>query len=250
MNQKFMGTWFVVLNLILSANAASAQRGEPNSRVNINRALKVLVAKGIPGLSIDYEYDFAGRSQVHIDGLGIVPASGHFQYVTTNTELIFSEVGTTSGAVLLRIPLHPTLSVAAKPPLTEIANITEFPLAFSAYPSSASAPPLPIRMNAVLGQHFRYRPFESDGRTFIVTTFAPLPLRGVREGVVAEIALLLSFPYDRDTGQYNFHIQSLIREGRTHSDDFRPTTDDTIVSAARAYVDGIAKELGVASGAV
>lgn len=249
MNQKSIWTWFVVLNLILSANAASAQHGEPNSHVNINRALKVFVAKGIPGLSIDYDYDFAGRSQVHIDGLGIVSPSGHFQYVTTNTELVFREVGTTSGAVLLRIPLHPTLSVAAKPPLTEIANITEFPLAFSAYPSSA-VPPLPMRMNAVLGQHFRYRPFESDGRTFIVTTFAPLPLRGVREGVVAEIALLLSFPYDRETGQYNFHIQSLIREGRSHSDDFRPTTDDTIVSAARTYVDGIAKELSVASGAV
>ena len=82
-----------------------------------------------------------------------------------------------------------------------------------------------LRANSVLGRYFRYRPFERDGRTFIVTTYSPLEIRGVREGVLGQVALLVSYPYDATTGVYDFHVQSLVREGRTHSDEFRLTSD-------------------------
>jgi hypothetical protein len=210
------------------------------NRVNVKRVVKVFITKTTPAYSIEFEYKFPDRTKVHIQNIGIASASGHFNYLTTDDSLMFRDAD--SGAMLTNIRLRETITSAAKPPLNEIANETDFPAAYRSYRWQGHEG-LPLRANSVLGKYFRYRPSERDGRTFIMTTFSPLEVRGVREGILGQIAVLVSFPYDAATDTFDFHVQSLVREGRTHSDEFRPTSNPMLIRAADAFIDNLVAEI-------
>jgi hypothetical protein len=61
--------------------------------------------------------------------------------------------------------------------------------------------------------------------------------------VLGQVALLISFPDDAATKNYSFHVQSLVKEGRMLSDEFRQTSNVTIVRSADAFVDSLIKEM-------
>ena len=238
---EFRAGWSTVRIVLMAAAIAMSASSEAvvaADRLDLKRAVRVKLSKVTPALSVDYEYSFPGRTRVHIRNFGIAPASGRFSYVTTDDALVIEDAD--SGRLLASVRLRETITVAARPPVTEIANETDFPPGFRSY-RWRSSQPLSDRANAVLGKYFRYRPFEQDGHTFLVTTFTEL--RGLPEGIVGVIALLVSFPYDAATGTYDFHIQPLVREGRSHSDELRATTNPVVAHAADAFVDRIVAEI-------
>jgi hypothetical protein len=200
----------------------------------------VLTAKNVAGYSIEYSYDFPDRASVHITDLGIVPAKGSFHYLSREKELEFRDPA--SGEVLQKVPLKETVIVAAKPPLNEVPGEAEFPLAFRAF-SWRSSNSLRERADVVLGRYFRYQPWENDNTNYLVTTFAPLRCQGVQEGVFAQVALLVSFPYNKTARDYSLHVRSIVREGRTHSDEFRPTNDVVILQAADKFIEQLIAEM-------
>jgi hypothetical protein len=218
--------------------ARSAQGG---GAVKLQSVVKVYIAKDAPAYSISYEYAFPGLSAIHVAGLGVVPPVGAFHYITTLEQLTFEHPATRE--VLASPRLRETVVVAAKPPVTEIPNENDFSPAFRAFTWDARQSLLE-RANAILGRHFRYLPRESKDVTYLTTTFAPLPLRGVQEGVLGQVALLMSFPYPASAaGSFDFRVQSLVKEGRSHSDDYRPTNNPIFVKAADILVDQLIAEM-------
>ncbi|HXI29889.1 MAG TPA: hypothetical protein VNG89_15730 [Vicinamibacterales bacterium] len=198
----------VILSILLCAAMGSLT----TNGVQVNRAVRVKIAKETPALSIDYSYAFPEVDAVRLRNVGVVPPAGHFHYITTDDALVFENAAT--GSPLARYQLHETVIVAAQPPLIELPRDTDFPAGFRSYRWHSRAS-LPQRAFAVLAKTFRYRPFEIEGRNFVVTTFAPVG--GLPDGITAQVAVLLSFPYDRLGDGYDFHVQSLVREGRSHS---------------------------------
>ncbi len=82
---------------------------------------------------------------------------------------------------------------------------------------------------------------QNNKLTYLATTYTPLPLNKklADDGVFAELALLLSFPYDPASGKYSFHVQYSTKEGRALSDELRQTDNPEILQAANNFVDKI-----------
>jgi hypothetical protein len=234
-----------LLFIVPKTSSQNATKGVPENTnssgtVKIKNCAKVFVAPDKTGLSVSYDYAFPGRSTVRISGLGEVPATGSFHYITLGKQLEFKD--STSGMLLARTPLVETVIVAAKPPLNQIPNDGDFQTAFRSF-TWVSSQNLQERTDAVLSRYFRYLPREDHGTTFIATTFTQLQLEGSPHGVLGQVALLISFPYETIPGKYSFHIQTAIREGRSLSDEYRVTGDPTIIRAADSFVDGLVVEM-------
>jgi hypothetical protein len=239
----FTGTFLVQQPLPRSNNAGNPSISESSAdraTVKVKSCVKVFIARGDPAYSLAYDYEFPGRAFVHVNGLGTIPGKGSYRYITRERTLEFRDAST--GQILRQLPLGDTVIVAAKPPLTEVPPDNQFP---SAYRSFVWDLPQSLKecANTVLGRYFRYYPHEDKDMTFLATTFTPLQLRGVPTGVLGQVALLLSFPYDPVTGKYSFHVQAIVREGRTLSDDFRPTSNPSIIRSADTFVDALIAEM-------
>jgi hypothetical protein len=206
--------------------------------VKIGSVTKVFVAKDSPAYLVSYSYNFEKLHSVYIEGIGIVSGKGSFQYLSTAQELEFRDP--TTDAVLERVPLKETAAVAAKPPLNEVPTENQFPPGYRSYTWE-----LPIslqdRANTVLAKYFNYQPHENDKLTYLATTYTPLVLdkKLTEKGIQAQVALLLSFPYDSGAGKFSFHIQYLAKEGRALSDELRLANNGEILAAAKDFVDGI-----------
>ena len=212
------------------------------TRVIIESAIKVFIAKNSPAYLVSYTYDFDTLPKIYIRGLGVVPAKGSYQHLSSEQELEFRDP--TTDAVLERVPLQETAVVAAKPPLNEVPTENQFPPGYRSYtwelPTS-----LQERANTVLAKYFNYLPRESNKLTYLATTYTQLPLNKklTNSGVQAQLALLLSFPHDLATDKYSFHVQYSAKEGRALSDELRPTNNGEILGAANDFVDKIIAEM-------
>lgn len=238
---------FCMASSLVSASHAQTQPpaagGKPaTARAKIVSAAKVLIAKNSPAYLVSFSYDFDKLPTIYIKGFGVVSSKGTYQYISTEKELQFCDP--TTGAVLERLPIEETTVVAAKPPLNEIPGDNEFSSGIHSYTWEVPVS-LQERANAVLAKYFIYSPHENNKLTYLATTYTPLPLNKklADDGVLAELALLLSFPYDPASGKYSFHVQYLTKEGRALSDELRQTDNPEILQAANNFVDQIVVEM-------
>jgi len=228
------------------AGKLSLSSGQGAANVQVKSVVKVLLARDTPGLSIAYDYDFPQRSSVYLKGIGVVPAKGSFRYLTADTQLEFRDAP--GGAVIFTTPLHETVVVAAKPPLLTTPRDDEFPDSAQTFIWDSSRS-LPERAETVLNKYFHYTP-TSDCRevAYLRTTFTPVELKNAAPGVKAQVALRISFPCTPPSGRYPFQIRSLVLEGRSHSDDLRPTSDPAIVRSADSFVQSLIAEMRTGEG--
>lgn len=243
--------WLYVTGLLISPGtfAQTREAGTSSSSgltqptpVKVETVNKVRIATNSSAYLISFKYDFGKRSPVYIKGLGIVPSKGEYHYISQEQELEFLDP--TDNSLLVRVPARETAVVAATPPLNEIPNEHEFPSAFRSFLWDTPASLLE-RADETLGKYFNYLPHENNRVTYLTTTYTPLTLdkRLIDRGILAQIALLISFPYDPATGHYSFRVQSLVKEGRPLSDDLRPTKSDDILKAAAGFVDRLVVEM-------
>lgn len=239
---------------VISAIALVANQGEPtdktsskfesaDAKVTVKNVVQVRTGKETRAYSVVYEYEFPGRISVFIDHLGTVPGKGSFGYISTFNRLEFRD--RPRGDLLASVPLEETMVVAAKPPLMEVPDEGQFKGGVWE-PTWDSTDSLHERANAVLGKYFRYEPRSDKGVVYLRTTFTPLPLTDVREGVIAKLALLLVFPDRPESDRYSFSIKSLVKEGRSHSDEFRDTSNPAVTEAARLFVTNLVAEMKAA----
>jgi hypothetical protein len=232
----------LVVCFIMSLPLSGRIHAQTSSRVTLDSVDKVFIAENHPAYLVSFSYDFSITSTVYIKGLGVVPAKGRYQYLSDAQALEFWDPATNSE--LEKVPLKETIYKAAKPPLNEVPSQKDFSPGFRSYtwelPTS-----LQERANQVLAHYFLYLPQENNRLTYLTTTFAPLTLskKLTDSGVMAQLALLLSFPYDPTTGKYSFHIQYAAKEGRALSDELRPTSNVEILKAANDFVDKIVAEM-------
>jgi len=214
----------------------------PGVKVQVASVSKVLVANNVPAYLISYKYDFANRTTVYLRGFGTVPAKGAFVNLVRELQLDFRN--SLEGPQIVTVPLKLTVIVAAKPPRNEIPGADEFPSGYRSFPWELPIP-LQERANAVLGRYFHYLPHENNKLTYLNTTYTPLPIDKTLSdnGVLAQVALMLSFPYDPSTDKYSFHVQSIVQEGRPLSGTFQATNNPEIVKAADRFLDKLVAEM-------
>ncbi len=222
--------------LFAVAHLTSQTRGD----IHVQSAVKVMVARDTPALRVSYQYDFPNRQTVCINGLGVVPAHGEFEYLTREASLQVRDAP--NGAILAETPLKETVIVAARPPLNRVPAEKDFPADFRSDTWSSSAP-LQDRLNVVLRKYFSYMPSDDSKVSYLATTFTPLQVDKLPAGSTAQVPLLISFPHDATPGKYWFRVHSLVEEGRLLSDQTRPTSNENIQKAAAKFVDQLMNEI-------
>jgi hypothetical protein len=244
MERRWALGFMAAMAFALTAQAQNQAKGARSDRrkwiIELKKVARVLVSPAKPAYSVDYSYDFADRGSVYILDLGTVPGRGRFRYITSADRIEVRE--TANGGVLVTKPLKETLELASKPPLLQLPDEALFPNAHQTYVWESQSPLLE-RTDAVLAKYFHYDPRDDKGIVYIRTTFTPLPLQNVPAGVIAQVALLISFSDDGKSDRHGFQVHTLVREGRSHSDDFRPTTNSAIVTSAEAFVRNLVAEL-------
>jgi hypothetical protein len=231
----------LVVLMVCASSAIPASGTEESNGVKILHAVTVRVAAEKKALSISYQYQFPGRETVHIKGLGTVPAKGSFAYITESPSLVFEE--TPNGGVVATVDLKETVAVAAKPPLNEIPNESEFDPAFRAFPWEPKSS-LEGRANVVLGKYFAYQPREIDNVTEFLTTFAPLDKTLDGQRIIGRVAMLLAFPYEKTrAGNFTVRVRTLVQEGRLRSDVYKNAVDQAVLRAATEFVDKVMSEI-------
>lgn len=230
--------WAVILTL------APAKSDDLSSRpAVVKQAVTVRVAPDRKALYVEYEYKFEGRDTVHISGLGEVPAQGSFKYITEAGELVFADASNMK--TLSTLKLKETVAVAAKSPLNKVPANEEFDPAIRTF-SWTSRESFQSHAGTVLGKYVSYAPREVGGVTEFATTFAPITATVDGQNVPGRVAMLLSFPYDKNPAGFAVRVRILAQEGRLKSDDFRNTGDQAILKSANEFVDKVMKELGSA----
>lgn len=234
-------SWFVILFSCGLSTGQLEMQSAP-ARVRLENVEKVSIGTNRPAYLVSFSYEFASAPHVYIKDLGIVPAKGSYQFLSSAQDLEFRDPAT--NALLERVLIKETISTASKLPLNQIPAQKDFSTGFRSYTWDIPAS-LQERANQVLAKYFLYLPEENNKLTYLTTTYVPLQLskKLSDSGVLAQLALLLSFPYDPASGKYSFHIQYVAKEGRMLSDELRPTNNEEILKVANDFVDKIVAEM-------
>jgi hypothetical protein len=245
MSSDFRLRWIVsslaLATLWVPCSYATSDEVEAGA-VKLKRAIAVRVAPDKSALSIDYEYRFVGRQVIHIEGLGEVPAEGSFKYITEANTLVFSDAS--SGTTLASVKLKETVAVAAKPPLNKVPADEDFDKSIRVFRWSSDRS-FQARAGAAIGKYVSYEPREMGGITEFATTFAPIEATTGDSNVPGRVAMLFSFPYDKDPTGFSVHVRILAQEGRPKSDEYRNSGDPAILKSANEFVDKIVGDLGL-----
>jgi hypothetical protein len=241
---RWVGAAVLPLAVLGAAVALEIGRGSDVAvgSVQVRRVVKVHSGPdAATGYSIDYSYVFPGRDLVHVKNLGIVPGKGSFQYISGERELQFRDAA--SGEILQTVPFEETIVAAGdETSASDIPREREFPPEFRSFPWTATGS-FQERANAIFNEYFRYWPREYDKKTYLTTTFTPLEWHNPPAGVLGQTALLLSFPFESTGRGFYFHVQLIVREGRTHSDKYLPTKNASMVAAANQFVNRLVVEM-------
>jgi hypothetical protein len=225
--------------IIVTPNNASG----PGFAVTVARVVRTELPGNKAALSIRYSYEFSSLTSVRIRGLGVVPLKGEFSYVTSENTLTFSEPGRQNP--LVEVPLQETLALAARPPLTDIPQ--EFPREVKIYDWNATKS-LQQSANRTLNHYFQIREFEENNINFITTTYAEINSPELPKGVIGQIALQFSFPFDPTTQTFSLHVQSAVREGRELSDEFKPAFTPVLLREADKFINRVVDEIKTGEG--
>jgi hypothetical protein len=213
-------TTVALLLVLLPLLSVSAQTGDsgtynrahgPNFDVNVS-AVKPVQLRQPTGVvtqyQITYKYEFKERSSVYIKGLGQAAPKGDFKYVFSKLELEFRS--SSGGELLALVPLKVTV-VAAAPPV-EVPQESDFSQDFFSG-IWASHKTFPEQVTQVLQSHSSIRVFAVDNVSEYITRY--MPLTGLTSGTFAEVAVLVSHPFDQAGGRFSYRVRYLGREKRT-----------------------------------
>ena len=61
--------------------------------------------------------------------------------------------------------------------------------------------------------------------------------------MIGQIALQFSFPFDPTTQTFSLHVQSVVREGRELSDEFKPAFTPALLKEADKFISRVVDEI-------
>jgi hypothetical protein len=238
----------VVLGAHVSTVGQQTQADEEQANHAAGSQYSVNVTSCIPVNSdrtlnrISYEYFFQKRDFVSISGLGTVPASGKFTYITSDKQLLFTDTTTRAPIVTVRL-VETALSMSGGS--IELPDNTLFmaePFRSGEWnPESTFA----AATTATLQQYF---PLGYDVRDvgpehYYLSTYRSLDL--TNRQLVGQVALAISHPYDWKGQQITYRVQVVVRDRPRLSSAFHYGKDvnPESTAAAQAFLDKFLSEL-------
>jgi hypothetical protein len=186
-----------------------------------------------------YDYDFKGRDDLYIPGLGSVPPKGSFTYRSYEPRIIFMDRA--AGNHLLDIVPHaPVVGGSA----ADVPSVTDFPKeARTGHWTPASD--FPGVAQEVIQTHFPagFVTQEVSNTNYYITGYASLVQPDVQ--LKSEISVMISQPYNLNGDEVEYHLQFIARDRPRLSSEMRYGSDrsQSTVNAAVAFVNGLIAEL-------
>jgi hypothetical protein len=189
---------------------------------------------------IGYRYEFPGRESVFIENIGLVPAKGRLTYFSYDSNLIFRE--SSSGRILIMVSLlgpEVHTSVVSGP---DFPDASEFSKSYRTgrWTSSTSFQSI---ANDLLNKTFLsgYRAYSANNVNYLQTTYTPL--RDLPPNLLAQIAVLVSHPYNPGNKQFEYHVQFVVREKRIQSGSWRYEIGEDSRKSAEQFISQLISKL-------
>jgi hypothetical protein len=229
--------WPLVAMVLAPACALPEIAGaqEP-ATVNVGTSFKVSAAPN-PLYRVQYSYDFPGRREVYIRGVGTVGAKGTLSYIHSGDSLEFLDAP--DGKILHVEKIEHAVTLMGRPALAP--DETQFPKE-SRRGHWRGQGPFADRAFSVMDQYFRsgYRSFQKEDSLVYVTTYAELPEQP--DGIRTEVSVLISYPVRSNSRAVDFTVAFTAQERRSHT-DWRDSTSDSARKSAESFVDGLLSAL-------
>jgi hypothetical protein len=187
-----------------------------------------------PLYRVSYTYDFPGRSQVFIRGVGTVRSKGSLSYLQNGETIEFLDESKQDTLYVAKIE-HPVTLMGARAPV--IPDETQFPRE-SRRGRWRGEGPFAEKAFGVLEQHFRsgYRAFEKDASVFYLTSYAEVPPHD--DSTRTQVSILISYPAMSDAHDVSFTVAFTSQERRSRT-DWRDASSESSKKATEAFVDSL-----------
>ena len=222
-----MLTRIMLLGLTATA-AANAVAQTP--RVTVTRLLELPTSQG-KAVSLAYTYSFPGRQSVYIKGVGTVPASGSFEYLSMDRRLEFRDAS--DGSVLLHVPLNNPEKLLGRE-TTDVPSNGEFPAA--ARNGRWTGPgSFPVHAERVLSRSFSFGSVvsEVDGQVMRTTTYHAIDVPA--SPLKVNVAVKVTYPAAPKRTGHAFSLHVLVKERRSRS-EWRPAESEDALRAVETFI--------------
>lgn len=191
-----------------------------------------------PLYRVSYSYNFPGRTQVYIGGVGTVGSKGSLEYLQSAETVEFFDVPGGNALYVIKLE-HPITFMGSSTPA--IPDEAKFPQE-SRRGHWHGAGPFAEKAFAVLEQHFPsgYRTFEKDTSVCYLTTYTET--QETPDGTRTQVSVLISYAAKSNPEDVIFTIAFTTRERRSHT-DWRDVTSDVARNSAESFVGGLLNEL-------
>lgn len=194
-----------------------------------------------PPYAVSFSYRFAGKGPVFIKGVGKVPAEGTLTYVTPykSIEVMAADKST----VLAILPLSETA-------ISQGYEVDDYP-AKNDVPSTyqigtwSGAGSFPLAVLEVASKYFLFGAIaqQEGGINRYKTQYRTLDISDPQTR--AQIALIVTQPYDEKGGRFVYHLTSVVRDRPRMSNTYRygNEVDSGTQSAAQKFIDSFMADL-------
>jgi hypothetical protein len=183
---------------------------------------------------LSFDYEFPGRSQIYIRGIGLVNAKGRLHYIHSGDTIEFLDAP--DGKVLYTLPIEHSITMMGGG-APSIPDEAEFPKE-SRHGHWRGQNNFAEDALNVLEKYFHsgYRAYEKDNSLFYLTTFAECP--PMDDGTRTEVSVLISHPTKADAHDVPFTVAFVARERRSHT-EWRDTLSDSSRKRSETFVDDL-----------
>ena len=210
---------------------------EPEPRALDISTLRILFdPDGNPTYELQVSYEFKGADEIHMDGVGNLPAEASFSFLSPTKVVEFRD--TKTGATIASVNAR---GKGIELPDFELPPIEAFPRAGKFYLWKTGPDFLTSLFEVLASLGFSYAPTEQGEKSHCVTDF--VDLEGLPDVLKGRVAILLTYPSKKLRGPLRFQVSSIIQERRSKSGQFRPAVDSEVRAAGEQLVSSFVRKL-------
>jgi hypothetical protein len=209
-------------------------RGYSQTPVQMESWAVTSARTGSPLYSLSYSYDFKTKESVYVKGLGPVPPTGKFSYVTPESSL------TIHNADFSKVLYSATPPAVPGGFTIEVADESAFSSAGRDQRWSQQRSFVQTATDVLNNQGFIYLPYERSPLYFLRTSY--VTLGKLPRHIKAQVAVLLSQPYNPQQKEFSFRVQIAVRERLAKEEKWTAPSDETLQTSER-WLEELIKKL-------
>jgi hypothetical protein len=198
-----------------------------SAKVALGPVFKV-ATEPVPLFRVSYSYEFPGRKQIYIRGVGMVDSKGSMSYLYSENVLEFLDAP--AGHILHTLNLdHPVTLMGGRSP--SIPDESQFPLE-SRHGRWPGPGPFAPKALSVLDRSFQsgYRVYEKEQAVVYLTTYTEVPASD--ENLRTQVSVLISRSAKTESSDTPVTLAFKAQERRSHT-DWRETLSDPAVKPCK-----------------